>query len=309
MENKPLIIFDTDMDTDCDDAGALAMLLHAHTQNKIELLGMIADSANRYAAPCCEAIAKSYGVSVSVGAIYADECTGERFEAYLAHSKSCAEKGMDYNRVFAEEIGKIDRDYESAVTVYRKLLANAKEKSVTVLCVGMLTAISAVLQYEADEISPLSGIAMFKQKVEKVITMGNPEKIPDFNWGMDAVATEIFFRLCPVPIYISAEGREVITGEHLSKALPETNLVRRAYEQWLGKPDCGRASWDLIASLFAINPKTQYLTATPLGDCVYDVQNKITQVVQSKNPKCNKLHLNCTNQMMEDFLNGCMLGK
>ena len=48
---KPLIIFDTDMDTDCDDVGALAMLLTAHNAKRIELLGIVTDSVSEYAAP------------------------------------------------------------------------------------------------------------------------------------------------------------------------------------------------------------------------------------------------------------------
>lgn len=310
MDNKPLIIFDTDMDTDCDDAGALAVLLHAHLQNKIELLGMVADSVCRYDAPCCEAIAQSYGVSVPTGAIYADDYTGEeRFAAYLEHTKNCAEKGMDYNRVFAEEIGKIDKDYPRAVTLYRKLLANATEKSVTVLCVGMLTAIAETLQSKADEISPLTGEELFAQKVKKVICMGNPQKTPDFNWGMDAKSTEIFFRLCPVPIYISAEGKDVITGNHLTAELPETNLVRRAYEQWLNAKNTGRASWDLIASLYAIDEDTSYIQVCDLGNCTYDSVAKITKVTETDHPKCKALHLTCSAKQAEAVLNDCMLGK
>lgn len=308
--DKPLIIFDTDMDTDCDDAGALAMLLHAHLQNKIELLGMVADSVCRYAAPCCEAIAESYGVSVPTGAIYADDYTGEkRFEAYLKHTKNCAEKGLDYNRVFAKEIGKTDKDYPHAVTLYRKLLSNAEEKSVTVLCVGMLTAIAETLQSEPDEISLFSGTELFAKKVKKVICMGNPQKTPDFNWGMDAKSTEIFFRLCPTPIYISAEGKEVITGNHLTAELPETDLVRRAYEQWLKAPNTGRASWDLIASLYAINSDTPYISVCDLGECRYDTVAKTTKVTKADQPQCKILRLACKKEQMQNVLNEYMIGK
>ena len=44
MDRKPWILFDTDMDSDCDDAGALAMLLHAHKAGRIELAAVIADA-------------------------------------------------------------------------------------------------------------------------------------------------------------------------------------------------------------------------------------------------------------------------
>ena len=69
-QNKPLIIFDTDMDTDCDDVGALAMLLNAHLSKKAELLGIITDSVCKYAAPFCETMTRFYEVSLPIGAIY-----------------------------------------------------------------------------------------------------------------------------------------------------------------------------------------------------------------------------------------------
>ena len=66
-------------------------------------------------------------------------------------------------------------------------------------------------------------------------TMGTPNKPNDFNWGMDAYAAERFFTLCPTPVYISAEGSEIVTGEHLSTRLNSDHPLRQAYELWLGK--------------------------------------------------------------------------
>ncbi|MBQ2967269.1 MAG: nucleoside hydrolase [Clostridia bacterium] len=308
-EKKPVIIFDTDMDTDCDDAGALAMLLEAHLQNKIELIGMVSDSVCAYAAPCCEAIAQSYGVSVPVGTLYVkDYAEAERFDAYRAHSAKCARESRDYNRVFAEQIDKTDQDYPSAVSVYRKLLAQAEDESVTMLCVGMLTAIAETLKTKADDISPLSGVELFRKKVKKVITMGNPEKVNDFNWGMDAQSTKTFFELCPVPIYISAQGKTIVTGAHLGEFLEADHPVRQAYSIWLGAENTGRASWDLIASLYAIHPDTPHLKCHDFGKCSYDTENKVTLVEKVHNSPCKTLHITCTDEQMTEILNDCMLG-
>lgn len=50
------IILDTDMDTDCDDVGALAML-HALADNgEAEILGIVCDAPTVWGAPCIEAI-------------------------------------------------------------------------------------------------------------------------------------------------------------------------------------------------------------------------------------------------------------
>ena len=61
MERKPIIIFDTDMDTDVDDAGALAILLSYVKQGRAALLGILADGPDRYAAAACEALCRRCG--------------------------------------------------------------------------------------------------------------------------------------------------------------------------------------------------------------------------------------------------------
>ena len=309
---KPIIIFDTDMDTDCDDVGALSMLLEAHLAQKIELLGIITDSLCKYAAPFCEAMTKHYGVNLPIGAIYENDYKDtdfniKRFENYRNHSNNCF-KQNGYNHILSKEIKKTDRDYPSASLLYRKLLANAEDKSVTVLCVGLLTAASEALTSLPDDISPLSGIELFNKKVSRVITMGNPEKINDFNWGMDAYASEQFFALCPVPVFISPQGSEIITGEHLSSALDSNHPLRLAYELWLGKQHCGRQSWDLIATLYAINPSTPYLTQRNLGLCYYDVAKKKLHIDESENSNFKLISTNFSDDYIKKLLNECMLG-
>ena len=312
MNEKISIIFDTDMDTDCDDAGAFAMLLEAHLCNKVQLLGVVADSISSYAAACCEMIAQHYGVNVPVGTTFsyysetADD--KERFANYIKHSQECVSANRSYNYSFARKMNKSDSDYPSAVSVYRKLLADAQDNSVTVLCVGMLTAATCALSSPPDDISPLNGVELFRKKVKQIITMGNPRKINDFNWGMDAYGAEKFFSLCPTQICISAEGTDVLTGSQLSFALPEEHPLRRAYEIWLGGQNLSRSSWDLIAALYAIQPDTSYLCCENLGSGWYDAAKKqfYTENVGDKNIK--QIFLNCEPFKMAEILNECMLG-
>lgn len=310
---NPRIIFDTDMDTDCDDAGALAMVLEAHLAGEAELVGVIADSVSCYAAPCCEAFCRYYGVSVPIGAIYADDYSEKdsdiaRFAAYRAHSQKFLKRGTAYNRVFADEIQKKDRDYPAAAKAYRKMLANAPDNSIVIVCVGMLTAAAEALASEPDDISSFSGVELFQRKVRFVVTMGNPDSQNDFNWGMDADSAEHFFALCPVPVYISPEGEDVITGDHLSAFLPEAHPLRRAYRIYRGDEVRGRSSWDLIAVLYALDPQTPYLYEKVRGDCRYVAKEKTFYTEPAEQPMCKTLHLNCSADTMKKVLNAYMLG-
>ncbi|MBQ4044704.1 MAG: hypothetical protein IJD06_11990 [Clostridia bacterium] len=271
-ETKPIILYDTDMDTDCDDAGALAILYEYVRRDKAELAGIVADVVCPYAAPCCEALGDFYGIRRPVGTVYAAFCPddeSDRLRAYRAHSANCDSRR--YNRFYAEKLGKTDRDYPSAASVYRRILADAPDHSVTVLCVGMLTAADDALVSCPDSISPLTGRELFERKVKRVISMAEPDsRGPNFNWDMDAPAAERFLRDCPVPVYVSGAGTSVITGASLTDRMPENHPLRHIYETWLRSPHKGRSSWDLIAALYALEGDSPWLTTEARGDCRYD---------------------------------------
>ena len=312
VEKKISIIFDTDMDTDCDDAGAFVMLLEAHLCNKVQLLGVVTDSMSSNAAPCCEMIAKYYGVTVPVGTTFSHyfETVNdkERFADYIKHSENCLSRGRSYSYFFTKETNKNDSDYPSATSVYRKLLAEAEDNSVTVLCVGMLTAVACALSSPPDDVSPLNGVELFKKKVKQIITMGDPSKINDFNWGKDALGAEEFFSFSPVPIYISAEGTDVFTGGHLSSVLTKEHPLRRAYEIWLGGQNLSRPSWDLIASLYAIRPDAPYFYCENLDGGWYDGTKKQFYKGNKSDKNIKQIFLNCEPSKMAELLNRCMLG-
>lgn len=269
MPEKPLLIFDTDMDTDCDDAGALALLYEFVKRGKAELLGIVADVPVHHAAPCCEAMGVYYGIERPVGAVpvnaYPPEET-DRYVRYRAHHERCTPHR--YNRAMAARVGKTDADYPTAAKLYRQLLANSPDSSVTIVCVGLLTALAQLLETTGDEYSPLCGEDLLRQKVQRVVSMGYPDKTGDnFNWDMDAPAAELFFARCPVPVTASGYGGSVITGGTLSGIFPADHPVRVAYETFTGGPNRGRSSWDLIAVLHAVEPDAPVLRTEEKGTC------------------------------------------
>ena len=137
--------------------------------------------------------------------------------------------------------------------------------------------------------------------------MGTPEIVNDFNWGMDAYATERFFELCKTPILISSEGEKIITGGHLTAKLCDTHPLRRAYEIWLGKENTGRSSWDLIATLYAIMPDCPYLKQTDFGVCRYSAEEKRSCVIKSEPAQCKLLQTDCDDDFMAKILNVSIL--
>ncbi len=264
MEKKPLIIFDTDMDTDCDDAGALAMVINEVKRGNAELIGIIASAPVCASAPCCEQICKTYGFSAPIGAVNEEKYRDtERFKRYL-DLRASVKRDIYYNRAVSKQLNKTDKDYTPAAKLYRELLAKAEDKSITLVCVGFLTAVSELFETEADEISNLSGIELFEKKIKEFISMGNiryPEYSGTiFNYTMDSIGTNSVFERSPTPIIISPMGTEIITGYSLPEHFEKDHPVRVAYKMFVGEEGRGRSSWDPVAVLYALGHKNLFDT-------------------------------------------------
>jgi hypothetical protein len=124
---KPVpIIFDTDLDTDCDDAGALAMLHTFADQGEIRILATIVSSRFAWSAPCLEVINRYRArPDLPIGAPKGEGADVNR--------------GSRYARQMAEEFSpllKTNDDAQDAVDVYRSVLAAAPDSSVTIVTVS-----------------------------------------------------------------------------------------------------------------------------------------------------------------------------
>lgn len=306
--NKPLIIFDTDMDTDCDDAGALALLYEYVCRDKAELLGIVTDSVNPYAAPCCEYMGHFYGIERPVGAVSSSlypERETDRLVRYRKHSAAHSR----YNQQISAPIGKTDADYPTEVQMYRQLLSQSPDKSVTIVCVGLLTALTNALLSEPDTYSDLTGVQLFAQKVDHIVSMGYPAKTgPNFNWHMDGESSRIFFEICPVPVYASGYGTDIVTGSSLTSSLPIEHPLRQIYELYTKKEHTGRSSWDLIATLYAVDPSNPLLKTVKHGSCRFDPSCS-RSYWEPKGPRMDyEIILNTTNEILTDFLEKRMKG-
>ena len=280
---KEKIIFDTDMDTDCDDVGALVMLLKYAKEGKIDLLGIINDAPCVGGGPVCQCLCDYYDYHCPIGVIYDDEyleSETDRYVRYRKHRLTLPDE-IYYNRVIAKMINKTDKDYLPSKVIYRKILAEARDNSVTIIAVGFYTALEALFKTGPDEYSELDGYELFKRKVKRVISMGRADYPKtdnyNFNYNMDRVGAKTFFDKCHCPIYVSPDGEDVITGYDFKEKLEEDNPMRLAYRIYNGGDNNGRSSWDLIATLIVLEPELDIFNCESHGRVVYhDEDNTVT---------------------------------
>ncbi len=254
------IIFDTDIGTDVDDAGALAILHVLADRGEAEILATMSANRNRWSGPAIDVINTYYG----------------RPDLPIGSSKA----GPDPEEWYRQSVGAYPHDLRSgddapdAIALYRKILAGQPDGSVVIVVVGWLTNMAGLLESGPDEHSPLSGRELVKAKVKELIAMGGlwPNSRPgegEYNFRMDGPAAYKVIRDWPGRIMFTGLGIDVMTGRRLAADGPEDNPVRAFYRNFFKANRVSeRPSWDLIAVLYAVRGLGDYFAAETEGKCV-----------------------------------------
>ena len=215
---QPKIIFDTDIGGDADDLGAIAMLHNYVTRGDCELLAIMLWTTDLYAVPAIDALNRYYN--------HPDIPIGTRKDPTFTSE-------TNYNRIIADNFpNKLTYDnVPDAVELYRKILASADDKSITIITVGPLMNIQRLLQSEADQYSALKGSDLIKKKVKEFVIMGG--QFPkgndewNFNGGMPGVTKYVLNNL-DVPVVFSGYeiGVSIKTGATFNDIDKDTPLYK-----------------------------------------------------------------------------------
>ncbi len=236
---RPAVIFDTDMGSDCDDAGALAILHALADAGELNLLGVIFSSGkNRYGVGTCDAINTYYGRGDLPLGQYQGTDVGDPGDSYTKRIATDTS-------LFGHDV--VDQAPD-LIDAYRSILQAQPDHSVTICTVGHPHGLVHLLR------NP-QGAALVRAKVQRWVAMG----MGGWNFqamGMSTYCQELLDRW-PMPFYISPSGRQIKTGHRLLPQTPQSNPVREAYRLW-GKGTAiteGRSSWDQVAVLFVARPE------------------------------------------------------
>lgn len=240
------LILDADMDSDCDDAGALAVLHALADRGEVEPLAVMISGVNPWAGPCTDAINAWYG----------------RPELPIGTARAPApDQESRYARAVAERLPhRLARsaDAPDAVALYREVLARQPDGSVTIATIGDMTNLAKLI---ADP----AGLALVRAKVAVWVCMGgnfigdparDDLKLSNNNFTLDPTATYAAISGWPTPMVFA--GREVCSvpsgvavGARLAEALVD-HPARIAYEAYFGGAVRDRHVADLVTVLVAV---------------------------------------------------------
>ncbi|MCF2490067.1 nucleoside hydrolase [Dyadobacter sp. CY347] len=249
------LILDTDIGPDYDDVGAMAVMHALADKGEVRPLAVIASNKNEYVVPTIDIINTFFGrPELPTGA--PKGAGAPSFGATQKWPEMLVEK-------YPHKI-KSTADAEDAVTVYRKILAKQPDQSVTIVTIGFLTNLANLLDSQADEHSPLSGLNLVKKKVSGLVSMAG--KFPagrEYNVYADSLASQKVFTEWPTEIIFSGFeiGQEIRTGVNVIANEKLKSPVKDAYQMAMSKSKedaNGRQSWDQTAVLVGIRGVQPY---------------------------------------------------
>ncbi|MDE6411224.1 MAG: nucleoside hydrolase [Clostridia bacterium] len=248
------VILDTDVGIDCDDMVALAALLNLEKRKECILEAITLSTTRAGAASAVRSVCAYYGAKCP-------QIGKWRGEPLKADGKNV------YAKALMERYG-FDDSAEDAVLLLRKTLALSKEKC-TLAVIGPQCNLAALLRSKPDEISPLSGIGLVREKIERIYIMGGnfDGSLPcaEFNIEQDISGAQLVGADCPVEcVYLPFEGaHDILTGKGTlqQENNPVGESVRLLFQVEFpdtAEKDMARSSWDPVTALLAVRGLKAY---------------------------------------------------
>ena len=252
--NTPVkVILDSDIGSDCDDVGALAVLHALAARGEAEILATMACNSATYGAPCLDVINTYYG----------------RPHIPTGCWKGNLPEPSLYHRALVERFPsrlRDARDAPDAVELYAEILESQPDHSVVIVTIGTLNNLAQLLEIFPERVT---------RKVRFVSVMGgifpySPRKEANFAKPLSIVPyTQLFLEHWPTPILFSGAeiGNGLLTGMRLFTGAPHNSPIREAYRLYFNDVPTHRPSWDQSAVLAAVRGPLAYWRLRTGGRC------------------------------------------
>jgi inosine-uridine nucleoside N-ribohydrolase len=237
------VIFETNMCTSADDVGALAMIHGLVNKGKARLLAVCYNEVHPSGAAAIDAINTWYGRGDIPVGVYKDRLP-----------EPDSSKFLDDLLRFPHDLDA--ESAPSAVDVYRRVLANQPDGSVTIISVGFLNNLDDLLKNEPDLVA---------KKVKELVLMAavNDDAIHLVAHNL-VTASQYVLENWPSPIVFHHLGGDVMTGTGLKETSVE-NPVRAAYYKFFDSNFREWPSYDPMTVFYGVKGYPGYFTKHATG--------------------------------------------
>ena len=293
------LILDTDLGGDCDDAGALALAHNLVNRGKAELLAVTTCSSAIFSATAVQYMNEAFGR----GDIPVGRNETKPFLETFDFNRYAAPLAEEY--LATHTLPKI----ENAVRLLRRTLAN--NDKVTIVTIGMLNNIADLLRSSPDDISPLAGVELVRERVDAMYSMagdfGDLEH-DEWNIACDVESARYVSENFPRPIVYSGfeVGKDIFTGRRLGENGKDNPFCKAYYVTSTAYRLGGilRDSWDPLTVYASVITDSPYLEMSEPMTVRFDGAGR---VIMSQGGKDRYLKIRCTKDEMAEILDGFMV--
>lgn len=238
------IILGTDWWTDCDDVVAARVLTEFAKAGVVEILGVIINTCTDYSASSVDAFFRNEGIeNLPIGI--------DRTATF--------EGKPSYQKFITDFCGSemTNDDAEDGVRLYRKLLSQVEGKA-ELVDIGFHQVLYGLLKSAPDDISPLDGLSLVKEKVSHFWAMAGKwdvDKGTEYNIHKNEItriaSAFVFDNIpCPMTLLGFEVGEKVLSGNGLKQGDMLYEVLKGHMVQH--HRECvGRSSWDPMTVLLA----------------------------------------------------------
>ncbi|MBL8811904.1 MAG: nucleoside hydrolase [Planctomycetaceae bacterium] len=268
------LIFDTDIGNDCDDVLAMGVIHSLQSRGLCRLIGVTITKDHEQCAPFVDAINTFYGRGdIPIGVCHSGITRQQSRFTGLVN-----EKHNETDR-YPHDLRR-GQDAPDAVALLRKLLAAEADGSVVIAQVGFSTNLANLLKSPPDDVSPLSGRELVRQKVRLLSVMAgafapiNGQPHYEYNVVEDIPSAKVLANDWPTEIVYSgfeiglAVPYPAVSIEQDYQYVPHHPL-KESYVLYEPPPH-NRPTWDLTSVLYAVMPGRGYFGLSEKGTVTVD---------------------------------------
>lgn len=269
-------ILETDIGNDVDDALALDMVYKYHNQGKINLVAIMTNKEGQASMEYLDIMNTWYNhPNIPIGTV---KCGSFCETDAINYAQAVCNLKVDGEPAFARTLS----DYSTlpeAYKLYRQVLSQLPDGSVTIATVGFSTNLARLLNSSSDEYSTLSGRELVAKKVKLISAMAgsfSENPIKEYNVVKDIPAAQTLFANSPAPIITSPfeVGIAILypaTSIENDFGWAPLHPMVEAYKAYLPMP-YDRPTWDLTSVLLVAEPETSYMGLSAKGTITVDDQ-------------------------------------
>lgn len=251
------LIYDGDIGPDPCDFSTLSMLHEYHNRGMIELIGVVGETPDLYLASTFSIYDQLYGNGTPIGS-FNDRSDDVPFSLRVKTTYAIATMFATYenqNKKIYERYGNEETrtadDVPGPVEIYRQLLAEAEDDSITIYAAGQLYNFPALFASQADHYSSLNGEDLVCAKVSRFVFMGgyfpssfeNPFYLlmdrAEWNWwalgekGITRATMDTLAKMGKPITYVGYKvGLKVPVGRKIVRRLGRDHPTSEAYFQF-----------------------------------------------------------------------------